>query len=78
MSKSEENFEEWSARWKEEWDAGVRAGRRFTSMPTVSPWGLSDVCPRERTALLEEPVPIKAHAGSPPASDHPLRPRGYT
>ena len=29
MNTKSPTFEEWSAQWKEEWDAGVRASRRF-------------------------------------------------
>ena len=29
MNTKSPTFEEWSAQWKEEWDAGVRANRRF-------------------------------------------------
>lgn len=31
MNESDETFEEWSARWKEEWDAGVQAERPFNA-----------------------------------------------
>jgi hypothetical protein len=54
MNGSDETFEEWSARWKEEWDAGVQADRLFNNSAIDRLTTAVGRPPSDRDALADE------------------------
>jgi hypothetical protein len=54
MNGSDETFEEWSARWKQEWDAGVQAERLFNNTAIDRLTTAVGRPPSDRDALADE------------------------